>query len=170
MLRASTAMSGTLASISLRACYAMSGTELAYGTKVLPARPLPPLNTEPAYPSFRLGIGAFEGGEVNFKSGSSDPGSCLRACYAMSGTDLAHGAVGDFFKSYASDSTHPPQQIVGVPEGFGAGRELLPPPVPNVNIPWEEFVGGGGDLEWGNEKIAFGRLSWGQVRVARYPF
>eukprot|EP00961_Rhodomonas_salina_P154159 2076502-Rhodomonas_salina.1 len=70
-LRACYAMSGTdigYIAIGLRTCYAMSGTELAYAT--CPVR-CPVLRQRTVVKS----------------------AMCLRACYAMSGTDMAYAAT-----------------------------------------------------------------------------
>eukprot|EP00961_Rhodomonas_salina_P092859 1249926-Rhodomonas_salina.1 len=65
-----------LRSIRLRACYAISGTDIAYGAVRLRACYAIP-GTNLAYGAIRLLAYAFG----------------LRACYAMSSTDLAYGAT-----------------------------------------------------------------------------
>eukprot|EP00961_Rhodomonas_salina_P171017 2305774-Rhodomonas_salina.7 len=70
--------SGFQVPISLRTCYAMSGTDLAYGAICLRA----------CY--------AVSGTDVG------DGATCLRACYAMSGTDLKRMVLPESFKRSAS--------------------------------------------------------------------
>eukprot|EP00961_Rhodomonas_salina_P113631 1528488-Rhodomonas_salina.1 len=72
-------MSGTAiacAAISLRACYAMSGIDVAYHQcGYLPTRVLCDVRC--------------------CHSSCGYPGICLRACYAMSGTDMVYDARAD---------------------------------------------------------------------------
>eukprot|EP00961_Rhodomonas_salina_P062717 841919-Rhodomonas_salina.1 len=75
---------GTGTAIAMVPHALMAGTELAYGA----TRACAVCGTELAYGATRV---CFQAGSSRVRSAS--PRISLRACYAMSGTDIAYGAI-----------------------------------------------------------------------------
>eukprot|EP00961_Rhodomonas_salina_P176275 2376111-Rhodomonas_salina.1 len=96
------AMSGCAPAIALRACYAMSGTDIA---TVLPASRLTPSRLsrirlyQAGWALWPMGLGGM--------LGVVSCAICLRARYAMPGTDLAYRATRSLYGALLSSGTNP---------------------------------------------------------------
>eukprot|EP00961_Rhodomonas_salina_P303054 3941078-Rhodomonas_salina.6 len=143
-------------SISLRACYAMSGTDIAYGAISLRAcyamsgtgtfLSAYPFATRRPVLTQRLSAYARATRSANLVL-TTDPASIsLRGCYAESGTDIAYGATEKeeaVFKALAKELRYPPTEayaMSGTDIAHGSARRRKPYAMSDTEIAYRTEI------------------------------